>query len=256
MENRNMTTNKDKSQAAATPAVIEGNTLGLKGFNGSAIVKAVSAAFTSANEAKTHAEAKAEAAFTVCVEAQRVRAENKLLDREAWSNSWRSSVRGILPQLHAAGIDWVEQTATTLNDGSERIGYKLSGYGQNISSDANQTGQYDIDAVKAESLQGVRKAIKACKAAEELADMSPEQLECAELAGLLDDGFKVLKQLLAEAESAEAYQVALESMAEMIELNTPIVVPTAVEEPAADSDVEPLSEDAALELAELITATA
>lgn len=217
-----MSTNKAKA-ANATAPVREASTHGLKGFDGRSIVKAVTEAFKQSQIAGTATEAKAAAAYSVCCEANKVRKENATLDREAWSNSWRSSVRGILPQLHASGIGWVEQTET-VKDGQSRIGYRLTSYGQNISSDANQVGQYDIDTEQAESLQGVRKAIKAAKEAEALEDMTDEQLECVARAGLLAESFKLLSALLADAESVEAYDLTLESMADLIEANTPIEV--------------------------------
>ena len=244
-----MSTTK-KQAANATSQVIEASTHGLDGFDGRAIVRAVSEAFTQASIARDASDAKAAAAFTVCSEAQRVRARNATLDRDAWSNSWRSSVKGILPQLHAAGIEWVEQTSTTLNDGSERIGYRLTSYGQNISSDANQVGQYDIDADEAGSLQAVRKAIKAAKEAEAEAELTDEQRECQEKAVELVAGFKLLQKLLAEAESAEAYDLALSDMADMIEANTPIEVP------AEAAEATEVTDDNIDELTELMQATA
>lgn len=194
---------------------------GLNGFDDKTVAALIIEAHERASEASTAADAKAQAAYNVCCVAQRLRRENDTLDREAWSTAWRASMKGILPRLHAAGVSWVEQTERTLKDGTVKAGFKLTSYGQNISSDASRTGAYNIDAESLESLTQVRGAIKAAIEAEAAEEMTDEQKLCREMDDTLVEGFKVLRKLLSDAESVDAYQGALDTMAELLAQNTP-----------------------------------
>jgi hypothetical protein len=212
-----------KVKAKGNKQVVEAKLRGLHGFSDKAVTDAIITAHSEAAKAADHAEAKAKAALEVCRVASTLRiddAENSKLTAEDWASQWRYSMRGVLPLLHKAGIDWVEQTETTLKSGEVRIGYKLTGYGRNISSDANQCGQYDVDARKCESLREVRAALKAAKEAEAIEAESEVEAECRELSVVFDDGVKALRKLLAEAESPEAWKAAIDAVAEQVEANT------------------------------------
>lgn len=212
-----------KVKAKGNKQVVEAKLRGLHGFSDKKVADSIIEAHSEAKAASDHAEAKAKAALAVCRESSRLRmddSENAKLTAEDWASQWRYSMRGILPRLHKAGIDWVEQTETTLKDGSVKIGYKLTGYGRNISSDANQVGQYGIDARKCDSLREVRKALEVAKTAEAEAAESEVERECRELAEVFDHGVKTLRKLLAEAESPEAWQSAIDAVAEQVEANT------------------------------------
>ena len=213
-------------KANATQAVVQANQKGLEGFEDKQVADAIVAAHKAAMLADKHSEAKAAAAYAVCCEAQRIRAINASISAEAFASSWRYSMRGILPRLYAAKVSWVEQTERKLKSGEIEVGYKLTSYGRNISSDASQTGQYDIDAIEAGSLTGVRKAIKAAKQAEaEQAETDAER----ELRELRESYLELAKQaldLLDDAESVEAWQTACAVMGELIVDNMPIIVET------------------------------
>jgi hypothetical protein len=221
------------SKAKATQAVMQANQRGLDGFDDKQVADAIVAAHKAASLADKHSEAKAAAAYAVCCEAQRIRAINATIDAEAFASSWRYSMRGILPRLYAAKVTWVEQTERKLKSGDVEIGYKLTSYGRNISSDASQTGQYDIDAVGAGSLMGVRKAIKEAKQAEAEAAETDQERELRELRESYLELAKQAQSLLEDAESVEAWQMACEVMAELIVDNTPVISDADAEAVAA-----------------------
>jgi hypothetical protein len=211
-----------KQKAKGNKQVVESKLRGLHGFDDKAVSLLIIEAAEQAATAKDASEAKAKAALRVCQIASGLRlddSENSKLTSDDWASQWRYSLRGILPRLHKAKIEWVEQTERKLKDGSTVVGYKLTGYGRNISSDANRTGQYGIDARKCDSLMEVRKAIEAAKQQESEAAESEVERTCRELAGVFDDGIKALRKLLVEAESPEAWQSAIDMLAEQVELN-------------------------------------
>lgn len=212
-----------KQAAKGNKSVVEAKQQGLHGFQDKQIADQIVEAHKQDGSAKTHAEAKAKAALKVCRIASKLRIDDEInskLTAEDWASQWRKSVQGVLPRLHAAGIDWVEQTERKLKDGTTQVGYKMSGYGRNISSDANQTGQYSIDARKCDSLMDVRKAIKVAKQAEAEAAETDQEKELRELSELYHQGIDALTALLVEAESAEAWQTAIDQLAEMVEANS------------------------------------
>jgi hypothetical protein len=154
----------------------------------------------------------------VCRHASKLRIDddvNSKLTSDDFASQWRYSVKGIMPQLHAAGIDWVEQTERKLADGTVSTGYKLTKYGRNISSDASQCGQYaftpnhEIDARKLDSLQECRKAIKAAKEAEALAAETDTEREMREVLEQFDTGVKLLRDLLVDSENPESVREVL-----------------------------------------------
>lgn len=240
-----MATGKDTA-ANATPSVATAAKHGLKGFQTRKIVAAIKQAAEASALMEEQSELRAKQAFTVCTIAQSIRKQNKLLDRQAWSDSWRASIKGILPELYAAKVPWVERTDP--KDNTKSTTYKLTSYGQNISSNANQVGQFDIDAKMCGSLQSIRRAIKKIKAREASEVVAAEEAKDPNLATLrallqdFDDGVVILRGLIVEAASIPAFELECVALLERIELNQPVA--TEDEEEEESDDTEESEDDA------------
>lgn len=204
-----MATRKGKVKADAPVEIREASQKGLKGFDDKAISDSIISAHKQALVEGKAAEAKAAAAFAVCVIAAKLREskDNRNLADEAFTSGWRYSMRGLYPRLHAAQVSWVEQSRSKDKEGNEKVSYKLSAYGKNISSDAQQAAIYLTSATVEESgsLMAVRKAIRNRK--QELADaeMTDEQRDCQRLHAEIKQAVDAILAGLAEIESPKAY---------------------------------------------------
>jgi hypothetical protein len=212
-----MEMSKVSERADAPKAVREAVQKGLNGFNDKAVCDSIIEAHNQAEIAGTAAEAKAAAAFQVAIVASDLRHsdQNKTLDDQAFQTGWRYNMRGIYQRLHAAEVTWVERTESKDKDGNQTVSYKLTKYGRNISSDSQQGAVLlSNEAVKeCGSLQALRKAIKERKAELAAEAMTANQVECAELAAMLEKGVKAILAELVELESPDAYTEVITRMA-------------------------------------------
>jgi len=220
---------KSKGGAANAPVVVqEASQKGLRGFDDKAVTDAIVKAFEQATIAGVATDAKEAAAFVLCQSGTALRHDqhNALLSDDAFQQGWRYSTRGILPRLFTAGVTWVEQTTREMSDGTVKVGYKLTQYGRNISSAACRSGLFLTvnETDEAGSYRGVLDAIKVKADAAIWEELTDEQKECREQAELFSAGVKVLRGLLKQAECSESWKMSVESIAEQIEMNTPIKV--------------------------------
>lgn len=211
-----MATKKASKKADATAAVRKAAQEGLKGFDDKAVVDQIVTAYRKHELAEKHSEAMAEAAWKVCCLAQDIREQNKSLHREAWRSAWRKSMAGIMPQLFAKKISWVEQTERKTKNGV-KVGYKLTSYGQNISSDANRTGQFDIDAKACGGLRATREAIKAAAKAEAEANMSDADRQVSDAEKAFRKAVKGWAEVLQKTGSPDAWERAAAAVVELAE---------------------------------------
>ncbi len=229
-------------QANAIKEIRDAHAKGLQGFVDKDVVALFKDSHKAANAESKAAATKAQAAYELCryANALRYSDDNRNLSDEAFEQGWVYSMKGILPALKTARVSWVEKTQRKLADGSIKHGYKLTSYGQNLSSNAKAAAVWlkPEDMEQLDSLQGIRKAIKKRRDIVAEAELTDEQRKCNELAEQLKTGFALLSKLLADAESAEAYEMELVAMAEAVERNTPIEAEDGSEDGEAEDEPE------------------
>jgi hypothetical protein len=216
-----MKMSKRKTKADAPVEVRDAVKHGLNGFDDKAVADSIITAHEQSLIADTAADAKAAAAYSVCMVAAELRnsKDNANIADEAFQSGWRYSLKGIYLRLHAAGVSWVERTESKDADGNQTVAYKLTKYGRNISSNAQQGAiLLTLEEVKAaETLQGLRKAIRDRKAELATEALTENQVLCAEAADDLQTVFDAIMAELAEIESVEAYAEVGERMLPIME---------------------------------------
>lgn len=220
--NQGQAQGKEK-QANATKPVVDAAKHGLNGFDARLIVRSITAAFEASKQAKVFADLKSVAALAICKYAHMLRTskENASLTGEAFAAGWRYDMKGLLPELHTAGIDWVKVRAGA----DDRQLYALTSYGQNVSSFANQCGQYAdikddddnvvIDFKTIDSYTQVMNAVRSAKRIDAERSMNEAQRNLAAAQSLYVEAAeafaKIIKQsdLLGVVERATEVMVAL-----------------------------------------------
>jgi len=232
---------KAETVAAALPAVVKANAEGLTGFDASIIERQLVTAFEHAKTAKEAQEAKANAALVLCQFAHSLRVDqNAEMTSEDWSAGWRYEMKAILPRLHVAGIGWVDVRESK----DKRPLYSLSNYGQNVSSTANQCGQYaeSLAMSELESYTQVVKAIRTAKEAERAATLTEAEIELEKALTLFDEGMTVFAKQIKDSGALGVVERAIDELAkliarEAIEAEKPVPV-IGTPEPEVTPDAE------------------
>lgn len=213
-----------EKQADATKPVKDASKHGLNGFDARLIVRSITAAFEASKQAKAFADLKSVAALAICKYAHKLRTSkaNASLTGESFAAGWRYDMKGLLPELHTAGIDWVKVRAGA----DDRQLYALTSYGQNVSSFANQCGQYAdikddednliINFNEIDSYTQVMNAVKSAKRIDAQRSMNDAERELETALALFTESSEAFSKIVRHSELLGVVERATEVMVALI----------------------------------------